>query len=51
MEVLNMFDEPRQMIKMIQLRKIKFFGYVMKYSTFIINNIKGKINWKRGKRQ
>lgn len=34
---------------MIETRKIKFFGHVMRHDTFTINIVKGKINRKRGK--
>jgi len=44
-EVLDLVQEPRQIIKMIETRKIKFFGH----STFIINIMEEKINGKRGR--
>jgi len=47
MEVSNMLDEPRQIIKMIGIRKTKFFRNVMRHNMFIINIMKGKINGKR----
>jgi len=46
--VINMVREPRQIIKMIGIRRIKFFGHVMRHNTFIINIMEGKINGKRG---
>lgn len=48
MEVLNMVDEPREIIKMIGMRKTKFFGLVMRHDTFVTDNMKEKINGKRG---
>lgn len=42
MEMLNMVNKPRQIIKTINIRKIKFFGYIMRYRTYIINSIEGK---------
>lgn len=45
-KVLNIVQEPRQIIKIIETRKIKFFEHVMRHNKFIINNIKEKINGK-----
>lgn len=50
-EVLSLVQEPRQIIKIIETRKIKFFGHVMRHNTFIINIMEGKINGKRGRRR
>lgn len=47
MEVLNMIDEPRQIIKMMGIRKTKFFGRIMRHDKFIIHIMEGKINGKR----
>lgn len=45
-----MVQEPRQIIKMVEIKRIKFIGYVTQYNKFIINNImKGKINEKEEK--
>ena len=48
-EVLSLIQEPRQIIKMIKIRKIKFFGHVMRHNTLIANVMEGKINGKRGR--
>lgn len=44
-----MIEEPRQIIKMMEIRKTKFFGHIMRHNTFITNITEGKINGKRGK--
>lgn len=45
-----MVQKPRQIIKMVEIKRIKFIGYVTQYNKFIINNImKGKINEKEEK--
>lgn len=41
-EVLSLVQEPRQIITMIETRKVKFFGHVMRHNTFIINIMKGR---------
>jgi len=48
---LNMVHELRQIIKMIEIRRIKFFGHVMQHNTFIINIMEGRMNGERGRRR
>lgn len=45
-EMLNMVDEPRQFIKMLEIRT-KFFGHVVRHNTFIINILEWKTNGNR----
>ena len=48
-EVLNLIKEPRQIIRMMEIRKTKFFGHIMRHNTLITNIMEGKINGKRGR--
>ncbi|CAI6366180.1 unnamed protein product [Macrosiphum euphorbiae] len=48
-EVLTMIEEPRQIIKMMKIRKAKFFKHIMRHNTLITNIMEGKINRKRGR--
>ncbi|VVC30844.1 Hypothetical protein CINCED_3A005768 [Cinara cedri] len=43
----KLVQKPRQIIKIVETRKIKFSGHVMSHNTFIINIMEGKINGKR----
>lgn len=43
-----MIDELRQMTKIMEIRKTKFFGH-MRHDMFIINIMVEKINGKRGR--
>jgi len=47
--VLNMIEEARQIIKMMKIRKAKFFKHIMRHNTLITNIMEGKINGKRGR--
>lgn len=49
MKVLNMIDKPKKIIKIMEIRKTKFLGHVMRYNTFIINIMEAKINGKKGR--
>jgi len=44
-----MIEEPRQIIKMMEIRKTKFFGHIMRHNTLITNIMGGKINGTGGK--
>jgi hypothetical protein len=44
MEVLNMVNEQRKIIKMINIRKPKFFRHILRRNTFITSFMEGKIN-------
>lgn len=46
-EVLNVIQEQKHIIKIIETRKIKFLKHVIRHNKCIINIIKGKINGKR----
>lgn len=50
-EILNIVQGPRQIIKIIETRKITFFEHVMRHNKFIVNVIEGKINGKIGRGQ
>jgi len=41
--------ETRQVIKMIEIRRIKYFGHVMPHNTFIFNIVDMKVYENRGK--
>jgi len=41
--------EPSKIIKMIEIRRIKFFGHVMGHNIFIINIMEEKQNGNRGR--
>jgi len=46
-KVLNVIDEPRKIIRMIEIRKTKFLGHIMRHNMLIKNIMEGKINGKR----
>lgn len=48
-EVLNLVQESRQIIKMIEVRRFKIFGHVLRHDTFITNIMDGKIGRGRSK--
>jgi len=50
-KVLNMVDEPRIIIKVIGIRKTKFFGHVMWLDTFITNIMERETDGKRERGQ
>ncbi|VVC39746.1 Hypothetical protein CINCED_3A004050 [Cinara cedri] len=49
MEVLNMINTPRPIIKIMKMRKTKFFGHMMRHDTIITNIMERKINGNRGR--
>lgn len=49
-EVLNIIQESKQIIKMIETMKIKFIGRIMRYNNLILNVTERKINEKSEKR-
>jgi len=48
-EVLNMIKEPRQIIEMMEIRKAKFFGHIMRCNTLVTNIMEGNIIGERGR--
>ncbi|VVC37458.1 Hypothetical protein CINCED_3A008927 [Cinara cedri] len=44
MEVLNTTDEPRQMIKPMEIKETEFFEHTTRHNTFITNTMEGELH-------